>query len=49
MFEGKIAAILPANRVTKDQLGLLMAGSNLEDLNINLDGKPVKTDVRAVF
>ncbi len=49
MFEGKIAAILPANRVSKDQLGLLMAGASLEDLDINLDEAPAKKDVRAVF
>ncbi|MEM7344885.1 MAG: ABC transporter ATP-binding protein [Chloroflexota bacterium] len=32
MFEGKIVDILPANQVTKDQLGLLMAGARPKDL-----------------
>ena len=32
MFEGKIVDILPAQRVTKEQLGLLMAGSQIDDL-----------------
>lgn len=32
MFEGKIVDILPAKRVTKEQLGLLMAGSRPDDL-----------------
>ncbi|HMR68247.1 MAG TPA: ATP-binding cassette domain-containing protein, partial [Anaerolineae bacterium] len=31
MFEGRIVDILPANRVTKEQLGLLMAGSTLDE------------------
>jgi simple sugar transport system ATP-binding protein len=32
MYEGKIVDILPAQRVTKEQLGLLMAGSQIDDL-----------------
>ena len=48
MFEGKIMAILPANRVTKDQLGLLMAGVYPDDLDVDSD-KEEADDVRAVF
>ncbi len=47
MFEGKIVDILPANRVTKEQLGLLMAGSRPDDLDVG--SGEVKTEVRAVF
>ena len=32
MYEGKIVDILPADNVTKEQLGMLMAGSRLEGL-----------------
>ncbi len=32
MFEGKIVDILPADQVSKEQLGLLMAGSRPDDL-----------------
>jgi simple sugar transport system ATP-binding protein len=45
MYEGKIVDILPANRVTKDQLGLLMAGSHPE----NIGDEAVETDVEAVM
>ena len=48
MFEGKIMAILPANRVTKDQLGLLMAGVQPDDLDVD-SGRAEIDDVRAVF
>jgi ABC-type uncharacterized transport system ATPase subunit len=37
MYEGEIVDILPANRVTKDQLGLLMAGARPEDLDTTTD------------
>ncbi|RMF01658.1 MAG: ABC transporter ATP-binding protein [Chloroflexi bacterium] len=42
MFEGKIVDILPANRVTKEQLGLLMAGSRPDNL-----GSVITEDVAA--
>jgi simple sugar transport system ATP-binding protein len=45
MFEGKIVDILPAKRVTKEQLGLLMAGSRPEDLGET----SVEDDVEAVL
>jgi hypothetical protein len=34
MFEGKIVDILPADKVTKEQLGLMMAGSHPADLTV---------------
>ncbi len=46
MFEGKVVDILPANQVTKKQLGLLMAGSEIEDVG---DGPPPETDVEAAM
>ncbi|MDH3675587.1 MAG: heme ABC transporter ATP-binding protein, partial [Anaerolineae bacterium] len=49
MFEGRIVDILPANRVTKDQLGLLMAGARPEDLPVSDEDAPVATDVEAVL
>ena len=49
MFEGKIVDILPANRVTKEQLGLLMAGSRPEDLDTEAEGEGVEADVEAVL
>ncbi len=48
MFEGQIVDILPANRVTKEQLGLLMAGSRPTDLHPEAGG-PVEEDVEAVL
>ena len=48
MFEGQIVDILPANRVTKDQLGLLMAGSRPDDLNTSDEDKPVEVDSAGV-
>jgi simple sugar transport system ATP-binding protein len=45
MFEGRIVDILPANRVTKEQLGLLMAGARPEDL----DTEAISSDVDAVM
>lgn len=44
MFEGKIVDILPADKVTKEQLGLLMAGSHPPDLPVaeNIE-QPVET------
>jgi len=49
IFEGKIVDILPANRVTKDQLGLLMAGSRHADLVTEVAGEPVEVDVETVM
>jgi ABC-type uncharacterized transport system ATPase subunit len=51
MFEGKIVDILPARRVTKEQLGLLMAGSRPADLPAESDeGEPeAVVDVEAVM
>jgi simple sugar transport system ATP-binding protein len=34
MFQGKIVDILPADKVTKEQLGLMMAGSHPADLTV---------------
>ncbi len=45
MYEGRIVDILPANRVTKEQLGLLMAGSRPEHLGEEM----AETDVEAVL
>ncbi|MFQ5612014.1 MAG: ABC transporter ATP-binding protein [Anaerolineae bacterium] len=49
MFEGKIVGILPANRVTKEQLGLLMAGARPDDLPTDEEGGDFMTDVEAVL
>jgi simple sugar transport system ATP-binding protein len=49
MFEGKIVDILPAKRVTKEQLGLLMAGSRPADLPGEAEGEAVEVDVEAVL
>jgi simple sugar transport system ATP-binding protein len=49
MFEGRIVDILPANRVTKEQLGLLMAGVRPEDLPVSDEDAPIATDVEAVL
>jgi len=50
MFEGKIIDILPASRVTKEQLGLLMAGSRPEDLPTDTEGGgDTEVDVEAVM
>jgi len=51
MFEGKIVDILPANRVTKEQLGLLMAGSRPDDLPTagEEDTQEVDMDVETVM
>ncbi len=51
MFEGKIVGILPANRVTKEQLGLLMAGSRPDDLPTagEEDTREVDMDVETVM
>jgi simple sugar transport system ATP-binding protein len=49
MFEGQIVDILPANRVTKEQLGLLMAGSRPTDLDLDGDQPELEADVEAVF
>ena len=45
MFEGKIVDILPANQVTKEQLGLLMAGVHPDDIGDVSE----ETDVEAVL
>jgi simple sugar transport system ATP-binding protein len=49
MFEGKIVDILPANRVTKEQLGRLMAGSRPDDLPTEAESEAVETDVETVM
>jgi simple sugar transport system ATP-binding protein len=49
MFEGKVVDILPANRVTKEQLGLLMAGSRPTDLPTDLEGEAAEVDIEAVM
>jgi simple sugar transport system ATP-binding protein len=49
MFEGKIVDILPANLVTKEQLGLLMAGSRPTDLPTDLEGEAAEVDIEAVL
>ena len=50
MFEGTIVAILPAKQVTKEQLGLLMAGSRPEDLPTDIaEGEEQEIDVEAVL
>lgn len=49
MFEGKIVDIVPADRVTKEQLGLLMAGSRLADLDLETSETPKETKVEAVL
>jgi simple sugar transport system ATP-binding protein len=49
MFGGQIVDILPANRVTKEQLGLLMAGSHPTDLRPAEAGGPVEEAVEAVM
>jgi ABC-type sugar transport system ATPase subunit len=49
MFEGKIVDIVPADRVTKEQLGLLMAGSRPTDLNLDAPQPSAETKVEAVL
>ena len=49
MFEGKIVDILPANLVTKEQLGLLMAGHRPADLPTEAEVEPVEVDVGVVL
>ena len=50
MFEGKIVDILPAKQVTKEQLGLLMAGSRPEDLPTeSVEGEGQEIDIEAVM
>lgn len=49
MFEGKIVDIVPADRVTKEQLGLLMAGSRPADLDLEAAPPPSETKVEAVL
>ena len=49
MFEGKIVDIVPADRVTKEQLGLLMAGSRPADLDLTVTQPPSETKVEAVL
>jgi len=45
MYEGKIVGIVPASRVTKEQLGLLMAGAQATDIG----DLPEAADVEAVL
>lgn len=40
MFKGRIVDILPADRVTKEQLGLLMAGSTLDEDEVKPAAEP---------
>ena len=49
MFEGKIVDILPADQVSKEQLGLLMAGSRLEDLPPGQNKESTEVDVKRVI
>ncbi len=50
MFAGRIVAILPAKQVTKEQLGLLMAGAQPEDLPSEITaGEEEEVDVEAVL
>ncbi len=51
MFEGRIVDILPASRVTKEQLGLLMAGSRPADLPAETEDEAdtAEMDVEAVL
>jgi ABC-type dipeptide/oligopeptide/nickel transport system ATPase component len=49
MFEGRIVDILPANRVTKEQLGLLMAGSRPDDLPADDDDLSAEINVESVL
>jgi simple sugar transport system ATP-binding protein len=49
MFEGKIVDILSANLVTKEQLGLLMAGSHPVDLPSEEEVETAEVDVEAVL
>lgn len=49
MFEGKIVDILPANRVTKEQLGLLMAGHRPSDLPAEGEVELAEVDVEVVL
>ncbi|GAB4458038.1 MAG: ABC transporter ATP-binding protein [Anaerolineae bacterium] len=49
MFEGQIVDILPANLVTKEQLGLLMAGHRPADLPSEGEGEPAEVDVEVVL
>ena len=48
MFEGRIVDILQANQVTKEQLGLLMAGSQLEDTDVSDEPVPMEQNVEVV-
>lgn len=48
MFEGRIVDIVPAARVTKEQLGLLMAGSRPADLTFEGESEEAEIDVEAV-
>lgn len=49
MFEGRIVDILPAKLVTKEQLGLLMAGHRPTDLPGEDEGEPSEVDIEAVL
>lgn len=49
MYGGAIVAVLPASRVTKEQLGLLMAGHKPADLFEEEEGEEVEVDVEAVM
>ncbi|MEW5956445.1 MAG: ABC transporter ATP-binding protein [Chloroflexota bacterium] len=49
MFEGKIVDILPAQRVTKEQLGLLMCGSRPTDLPTEVEAEEMEMAVETVM
>lgn len=51
MFEGRIVDILPASQVTKEQLGLLMAGARPDELALDVEtAQPAEIDeVEAVL
>jgi simple sugar transport system ATP-binding protein len=49
MFEGKVVDILPADRVSKEQLGLLMAGARPDDLPVDDEDKPPEANVETVM
>jgi simple sugar transport system ATP-binding protein len=54
MFEGKIVDVLPADRVSKEQLGLLMAGIHPDDLEVDatdqetLYASPLSQEVKEI-
>lgn len=49
MFEGNIVAIVPANQVTKEQIGLLMAGVPVDEVLSASPATPEQTVVESVM